>query len=91
MTRWLHSGLRRDVCFVVSTLDRPTEQGVKRTLESHYDERIEPGEFRGALEALVDTGHLATEPDSVHDRYWLTDAGDRALERHREWVCASNG
>lgn len=87
MARWLHSGLRRDVCFVVETLDRPTEQAVKRALESHYDARIGPSEFRGALEALVETGHLATEPAGVHDRYWLTEAGERGLERHRDWVC----
>ncbi|MFB6081765.1 MAG: PadR family transcriptional regulator [Halanaeroarchaeum sp.] len=87
MGKWLQSGLRRDICLVVDTLDRPTEQAIKRDLEAHYDRHVQSRRFRGALDALVDTGHLATEPEGVHDRYWLTDPGQAALDAHRRWVC----
>lgn len=87
MAKWLQSGLRRDVCYVCAAADRPTESEIKRAIEARYDERVSPGTFRGALSALVDAGHVATAPDGLHDRYWLTEAGRGALEAHREWVC----
>ncbi|MFB6125358.1 MAG: PadR family transcriptional regulator [Halanaeroarchaeum sp.] len=87
MGKWLRSGLRRDICYEVDARDRPTGQSIKRGVEAQYDERIPPRRFHGALDALVDTGHLAAEPDGVHDRYWLTAAGANALEAHRAWVC----
>lgn len=87
MARWLSSGLRRDVCVVVSALGEPTGQELKTTLEDHYDERVPPSRFYGATDALVEAGHLTERADGVHDRYALTDAGERALLSHREWLC----
>ncbi|MFB6070918.1 MAG: PadR family transcriptional regulator [Halanaeroarchaeum sp.] len=87
MGKWLQSGLRRDVVVVVDARDRPTAQAIKRAVEARYDERIPPRRFHGALDALVDTGHLNTAVDGVHDRYWLTEAGRRRFEEHREWLC----
>jgi DNA-binding PadR family transcriptional regulator len=84
--RWLHSGLRRDVCVVVASLDRPTAQRAKSTLARRYDERIEPRTFYGALDALVDGGHLERETDGIHDRYALTPAGARLMDAHFAWV-----
>ena len=84
--RWLSSGLRRDVCVVLYALDGPTGQEAKATLEDHYDRRLSPDRFYGALEALVDAGHATERADGVHDRYALTEAGERALRAHAAWV-----
>ncbi len=86
MSRWLQSGLRRDVCVVVHALGEPTGQEAKTALETHYDERVAPDRFYGAVETLVDTGHLAERADGIHDRYTLTPAGERALRAHHEWL-----
>jgi DNA-binding PadR family transcriptional regulator len=86
MAKYLHSGLRRDVCAVVSSLDSPTGQEAKAALESHYDERIEPKRFYGAVDALVDAGHLREETEGIHDHYELTAGGEKALREHAEWL-----
>jgi len=86
MSRWLASGLRRDLCIALADAEEPTGQELKTSLEAHYDDRLSPREFRGALDALVDAGHVAERTDGIHDRYDLTDAGRRGLEAHAEWV-----
>jgi DNA-binding PadR family transcriptional regulator len=86
MSKWLRSGLRRDICVVVASADEPTAQHCKATLESKYDARIEPKTFYGALEALTDQGYLTSRVDGVADRYELTTAGERALRDHFEWL-----
>ncbi|PSQ15112.1 multidrug DMT transporter permease [Halobacteriales archaeon QS_8_69_26] len=87
MGQWLRSGLRRDVCVVLYDLGEPTGQQCKAALEDHYDERVSPGSFYGALDTLVETGHVAERADGIHDRYELTEAGERALLAHHEWAC----
>jgi DNA-binding PadR family transcriptional regulator len=84
--RWLQSGLRRDICVVVAGLDDPTGQQTKAALERHYDDRIKPKTFRGALAALVDGGFLSRTQDGLADRYALTEAGRRRLLDHHAWV-----
>lgn len=86
VTRWLHSGLRRDICAVVASLDDPTGQTCKTTLEARYDDHVTPKTFYGAVEALVESGHLASEVDGIHDCYRLTPAGERALRVHYAWL-----
>ncbi|PSQ45514.1 multidrug DMT transporter permease [Halobacteriales archaeon SW_7_68_16] len=86
LVKWVRSGLKRDVLYLVAAGDEPTGQAVKRDLEAHYDERVPPKRFYGALDGLVDTGHLAVETDGVHDRYRLTDGGEAGLTRHVQWV-----
>lgn len=86
MTKYLVSGMRRDIVALIYDLGQPREQAVKRALESHYDERITPREFRGAIEALVDHGFVQKTQDGVHDRLSLTDAGEQALHDHVEWL-----
>jgi DNA-binding PadR family transcriptional regulator len=84
--RWLQSGLRRDICVIVAGLDDPTGQQAKAALERHYDDRIRPKTFHGALEALVSDGFLSRYQDGLADRYALTDAGERRLRAHHGWV-----
>lgn len=86
MAKWLRSGLRRDVCVLVAGMDAPTGQQLKRALEAHYDERVRPVQFYGALDELVADGHLVREQAGLADRYELTGAGERALRDHAAWL-----
>lgn len=91
MTRWLQSGRRRDICYLLAGSDGQRGQQLKSALESHYDERIDPSGFYGSLAALVDAGFVESRQDGVHDVYVLTDAGARRLDEHVSWVEAQTG
>jgi DNA-binding PadR family transcriptional regulator len=85
MTKFLQSGRRRDICVLLA--DEPRQaQALKSRLETHYDERIEPKSFYGALDALESNGFVETETQGIHDRYVLTDAGRQRLDEHVEWM-----
>ena len=86
MAKWLQSGLRRDVCVLVHALEEPTGQRCKRHLEERYGDHVRPKQFYGALDALVDSGHLEREPAGLADSLSLTPAGERALRDHYAWV-----
>ena len=87
MTKWLQSGRRRDVCYLLAAADDGLRgQQLKSQLESHYDDRIEPTAFYGSLSALVDGGFVETRVDGIHDTYVLTAAGKRRVRDHYEWV-----
>jgi DNA-binding PadR family transcriptional regulator len=86
MGKWLASGLRRDVCVVVYDQGTPTAQDVKSAIQAHYDERIPPNRFYGALDTLVEKGYLEERVDGIHDRYALTEAGKARLEEHVAWI-----
>lgn len=86
MTRWLASGIRRDICILVYHHESPTGQTLKRELETHYESALSPTEFYGAVNALVDRGFAERRPDGVHDRYTLTQVGETALLEHVEWL-----
>ncbi len=88
MSKWLHSGRRRDLCALVHDAGEVRAQSLKNRLESHYDERIDPGSFYGSLSALVDAGFLQRRTEGITDVYALTDAGERALLDHHEWLSA---
>lgn len=61
-------------------------QALKSRLESHYDTRIDPSSFYGALDALEDAGFVETRTEGIHDVYSLTDAGQQRLEDHLRWM-----
>lgn len=85
MTKFLQSGRRRDICALLD--DEPLQaQALKSRLESHYDERIEPKSFYGALEQLVDAGFVETRTEGIHDVYALTDSGRARLHEHVDWL-----
>jgi len=85
MTKYVRSGLRRDALALLAAEPR-RGQALKTALEAHYDERIEPRQFYGALDALEDGGHVEVRVDGIHDEYALTDAGRRMLEAHVRWL-----
>lgn len=86
MTRWLQSGPRRDLCVILVDAGELPAQKLKTRLEAHYDTRIEPRQFYGMLDGLVSGDHVAKRTDGLHDVYALTDAGERALRDHYEWM-----
>jgi DNA-binding PadR family transcriptional regulator len=73
---------------VVAAAGEPTGQEAKAAVERRYGERVAPDRFYGAVDALVETGHLTERADGIHDRYALTAAGERALRDHAAWLCA---
>ncbi|WP_137289841.1 PadR family transcriptional regulator [Natronorubrum halophilum] len=88
MTKWLRSGRRRDICFLLAGADEGElrSQQLKSRLESHYDAHLEPKAFYGSLSALVDAGFVEKRTDGIHDVYALTDGGERRVRDHYEWV-----
>lgn len=86
MTKWLQSGRRRDLCIFLAADGGLTGQKLKTRLERHYDERIEPKSFYGALSALVDSGFVEKRSDGIADVYDLTDAGERRVGEQYEWM-----
>jgi DNA-binding PadR family transcriptional regulator len=86
MTRWLQSGRRRDLCIVLAGEGPLNGQALKSRLESHYGARIEPKSFYGALDTLVDNGHLELRESGIHDEYALTDAGRQMVDEQFAWM-----
>lgn len=89
--KWLQSGMRRDLCVLLYGTDGLKGQRLKTELESHYESHVAPKQYYGALEALVDAGFVEKREEGLHDVYSLTEAGERALERHVEWVRGTTG
>lgn len=90
MGRFLQSGRRRDMCALLAG-DSLQAQALKSRLESHYDTRIDPKSFYGALDALEDNGYVETHTDGIHDVYQLTDAGEQRLREHLDWMSEQTG
>ena len=83
--KFLQSGRRRDICALLVG-DTLQAQALKSRLESHYDERIEPRSFYGALETLTEQGFVETRTEGIHDVHALTEAGERRLREHYAWL-----
>lgn len=66
--------------------ERLQAQALKSRLERHYDGRIEPKSFYGALDALEEGGFVEAETEGIHDVYVLTAAGEQRLLDHHEWL-----
>ena len=78
--------MRRDICILLyGTAGVPTQK-LKTRLGRHYDDRIDPRQFRGALDALERTGHLTRETEGLQDVFTLTPAGQEAVSDHVEWL-----
>jgi len=85
MTRFLQSGRRRDICVLLA--GEPLQaQALKSRLESHYDTRIDPQSFYGALDALEDAGFVETRTEGIHDVYALSETGRQRLRDHLRWM-----
>lgn len=85
MARFLQSGRRRDICVLLAA-ESLQAQALKSRLESHYDSRLDPQSFYGALDALEDAGFVVTRADGIHDVYELSPQGRERLEDHLQWA-----
>jgi DNA-binding PadR family transcriptional regulator len=85
MSKWLQSGMRRDLCAVLYGQEL-RRQELKSALESNYGERLDPDRFYGAMEKLVGAGFTEKRAEGLHDVYALTDAGQEAVTDHAEWL-----
>lgn len=83
---YLRSGRRRDICAILYGTDGYRAQSLKTALEGRYDTRLTPKTFHGALDKLVDAGHLQAETQGIHDTYTLTEQGKSAFEEHYQWL-----
>ena len=88
MTKWFHSGRRRDCCALLYEAGELRAQSLKSRLETHYDQRIDPQSFYATLSALVEAGYLTRRTRGIADAYTLTEAGENALLEHYEWLSA---
>jgi DNA-binding PadR family transcriptional regulator len=86
MTRWLPSGRRRDLCALLYDADQLRGQSLKTRLEAHYDTHIDSQSFYGALKSLEEKGFVEKRTEGIHETYALTDAGERRVEEHFEWM-----
>jgi DNA-binding PadR family transcriptional regulator len=86
MPKWLQSGRRRDLCAILAAEGTANGQQLKTRLERHYDERIDPKSFYGALDALVDSGFVEKRTDGIADNYTLTAAGENRLQAQYTWL-----
>lgn len=86
MTKWLQSGRRRDLCALLYESGPLRGQKLKTTIEAHYDAHIDSKSFYAGLDSLVEKGFVETRTEGIYDAYALTDAGERALEAHYEWL-----
>jgi DNA-binding PadR family transcriptional regulator len=84
--KWLQSGRRRDLCYILADEGPLHAQALKSRLEAHYDERLDPKSFYGALDSLVENRHLEVQQSGIHDQYTLSAAGEEMLEAHVRWV-----
>ena len=86
MTRFLQSGRRRDICTLLYGEGPLRGQSLKTRLEAHYDTHIDSKSFYGALSSLEDKGFVEQRIEGIHDAYALTEAGERRVESHFEWM-----
>jgi DNA-binding PadR family transcriptional regulator len=86
MTKWLTSGRRRDMCVILADEGECSGQALKTRLSKHYDQRIDPESFYGALSSLVEAGFVAEREEGLADVYSLTDAGEQRLQNHFRWM-----
>jgi DNA-binding PadR family transcriptional regulator len=86
MTRWLQSGRRRDICTLLYDAGPLRGQSLKTRLEDHYDTHIDSKSFYGALSSLEGKGFVEQRTEGIHDAYALTEAGERRVEDHFEWM-----
>lgn len=86
MTKWLQSGRRRDICVLLYEADQLRGQSLKTRLEAHYDTHIDAKSFYGAMDSLEKKGFVEQQTDGIHDAYALTEAGEKRLKDHFEWM-----
>jgi len=80
------TGFRRDLLFVIASLDAPPGTRIIEELEASYDEAIGYGRVYGNLRELVAADLVAKRPiDGRTNVYRLTDRAVTAITAHVAW------
>ena len=80
------TGFQRDVLYVVAGSDDPNGLGIKRALESYYEQEIHHSRLYPNLDALASKGLVEKGIQSRRSNvYVLTQRGYREITARHEW------
>lgn len=80
------TGFQRDLLYVIAGADQPSGQDIKEEIESYYANEINHGRLYPNLDTLVNKDLVEKgELDRRTNYYALSNEGDEAIQRRREW------
>ncbi|WIV67002.1 PadR family transcriptional regulator [Natrialbaceae archaeon AArc-T1-2] len=80
------TGFQRDLLYVIAGADQPSGQDVKDEVEAYYSAEINHGRLYPNLDTLVNRELVEKgQLDRRTNYYAITDAGEKELEKRREW------
>jgi PadR family transcriptional regulator, regulatory protein PadR len=80
------TGFQRDLLYVIAGADQPSGQDIKDEVESYYASEINHGRLYPNLDTLVNRDLVEKgELDRRTNYYALSNEGDEAIQRRREW------
>ncbi|ELY54201.1 PadR family transcriptional regulator [Natronococcus jeotgali] len=80
------TGFQRDLLYVIADADQPSGQDIKNEIDIYYSAEINHGRLYPNLDSLVNKELVEKgELDRRTNYYALTDAGDEAIQKRREW------
>ncbi|MHB9286847.1 helix-turn-helix transcriptional regulator [Halobacteriales archaeon Cl-PHB] len=80
------TGFQRDLLYVISGLDDPTGQEVRRELERTQERSIQEGQLYRNLDQLVEKGLVDKQTGSGRTNHYAnTDDGTSVVEDLHDW------
>ncbi|WP_339105011.1 PadR family transcriptional regulator [Haloterrigena salinisoli] len=80
------TGFQRDLLYVIAGADQPSGQEVKDEVEKYYNSEINHGRLYPNLDTLVNKELVEKgQLDRRTNYYDISDEGQSAIERRREW------
>ncbi|AGB33207.1 transcriptional regulator PadR family protein [Natrinema pellirubrum DSM 15624] len=80
------TGFQRDLLYVIAGADQPSGQDVKDEVETYYNSEINHGRLYPNLDTLVNKDLVEKgQLDRRTNYYEISDSGQQAIERRREW------
>ncbi|WP_114578465.1 PadR family transcriptional regulator [Saliphagus sp. LR7] len=80
------TAFQRDLLFAIASFDKPSGETVRSELNTYYSQQINHGRLYPNLDTLAEKGLVEKgELDRRTNYYALSDAGEQAIGKHREW------
>jgi len=80
------TGFQRDLLYAIAGADQPSGQDIKDEIEAYYSTDINHGRLYPNLDTIVNKELVEKgELDRRTNYYALTDEGDEAIQKRREW------
>lgn len=80
------TGFQRDLLYVVAGYQDPNGLGIKRALESYYEEEIHHSRLYPNLDTLAAKGLVEKGMKSRRSNFYaLTQRGEREISARQEW------